>query len=365
MKKVNVEDIKPGMILAEDIKSPRGQVLARVGEPVTAQQLLHMSYYGIDIVQVQDEDDVIDELGLEAPDDFVGESQSWRIQNSAEYKDFKRAYKKCAAKLKEIVDDFINNKSNLRGDDIIEDIHGVFERHATGLGIMSMMLNIQEIDDDTYEHSVNVAIISRVLGGWLGIKDPDELDVLTIAGLFHDIGKSQVPESILKKPGKLTTEEFFRMAEHPVLGYTLLQDQELDRRIKLAALQHHERCDGSGYPYGLTRTFIAPFSRVVAIADVYDAMTSDRVYRAGICPFEVIAQFKRQRANKYDVDMLMVFLSNIAQSYIGTGVILSDGSRGIITMVNKNALASPLIKIDDGSFIDLEDRNDLFIRALI
>ena len=155
------------------------------------------------------------------------------------------------------------------------------------------------------------------------------------------------------------------MSEHPLLGYHLLTDAEIDRRIKLAALQHHERNDGSGYPYGLTKEFINYYSKIVSITDVYDAMTADRCYRAGICPFEVIAQFQRQNPSKYDQNVLQVFLKNIAQSYIGTGVLLSDNSRGIITMINDKALSSPLVKLDDETFVDLRERTDLFIRACI
>ncbi len=365
MKQIRVEDIKPGMMLAEEIVSPRGQILASVGTLITAQQLLHVSYYGIDKLWIQDEEDAIEEYDLDQPDDFIGETQSWRIVNSAEFEEFNHAYRECVHKLECIVEDFINKKTPLHSDGLLEDIHSVFDRHATGLGIMAMMLNIQEIDASTYEHCVNVAIISRVCGGWLGITDESELDVLTMCGLYHDIGKSLVPNEILTKPGKLTPEEFARMAEHPLLGYHILQDQDIDRRIKLAALQHHERCDGSGYPYGLTRDFINYYSKIVAIADVYDAMTADRVYRAGICPFEVIAQFQRESHMKYDMDVLLVFLRNIAESYIGSGVLLSDGQRGVITLTKPDALTSPLIQLDDGTFIDLEDHNEIFIKAVV
>jgi HD-GYP domain-containing protein (c-di-GMP phosphodiesterase class II) len=365
MKIINVDEMKPGMILAEKIISPKGQVLADEGTAVTAQQLLHMSYYGIKELKIQDEEDAIEKYQFDAPDEFIGETQSWRILNSEEFKEFKRAYEKCSDRLERIISDFAEKQGALDDTELIQEIHSVFEKHSTGLGIMAMMLNIQEIDRSTFRHSVNVAIISRVCGGWLGITDEKELDVLTMCGLYHDIGKSLVPHSILTKPGPLNAEEFGRMAEHPLLGYNLLSDLPIDRRIKLAALQHHERNDGSGYPYGLTKDFINPFSKIVAITDVYDAMTADRVYRAGICPFEVIAQFQRVEPSKYDQNVLHVFLQNIAQSYIGTGVLLSDNSRGVITMVKKNALSSPLVKLDDGSFVDLQERTDLYIRACI
>ena len=365
MRKVNVNEIKPGMILAERLLSPRGQLLAEAGTSITAQQLLHASYYGITEIAVQDEEEAIDKYEQGAPDEFIGETQSWRILNSKEFKEFKQAYNRCTDKLEAIINDFVENKVPIDNEEIISEIHGVFEKHSTGLGIMAMMLNIQEIDASTFQHCVNVAIISRVCGGWLGITDEKELDVLTMCGLYHDIGKSLVPHSILTKPGKLSNEEFARMAEHPLLGYNLLMDAEVDRRIKLAALQHHERNDGSGYPYGLSKDFISPFSKIIAITDVYDAMTADRCYRAGICPFEVIAQFQREDKAKYDQNILQIFLKNIADSYIGTGVLLSDGSRGVISMINSTALSSPLIKVDDGSFVDLRERTDLYIRACI
>lgn len=365
MKRIPIDEIKPGMILAEKIISPRGQVLADTGTPVTAQQLLHVSYYGIKELAVQDEEDAIEKYDFEAPDEFIGETQSWRIQNSEEFHEFKRAYIKCADELEKIINDFVTKQTSLNDDELIDDLKSVFDKHSTGLGIMAMMLNVQEIDASTFRHAVNVAIISRVCGQWLGIKDENELDVLTMCGLYHDIGKAMIPQEILTKPGKLTADEFGRMAEHPLLGYNMLIGEPLDRRIKLAALQHHERNDGSGYPYGLSKDFINYFSKIVAITDVYDAMTADRCYRAGICPFEVIAQFQRQDKSKYDQNVLQIFLENIADAYIGTGVLLSDNSRGVIAMIQDNALAMPLVKLDNGEFVDLRERTDLFIRACI
>ena len=365
MRQINVSEIKPGMILAEEILSPKGQVLAERGTAINAQQLLHVSYYGIQQLWIQDEEDAIEQYQFDAPDEFIGETQSWRIKNSQEFAEFKRAYEKCANQLEQIVYDFVNKQTPLKDDELLKEIHTVFDKHSTGLGIMAMMLNIQELDTNTYKHSVNVAIISRVCGSWLGITDEKDLDVLTMCGLYHDIGKSLVPQEILTKPGQLNAEEYGRMAEHPLLGYNLLSDLPIDRRIKLAALQHHERNDGSGYPYGLTKDFINKYSKIVAITDVYDAMTADRCYRAGICPFEVIAQFQRQDQTKYDQSILQNFLQNIAESYIGTGVLLSDNSRGLITLVKKNALSSPLVQLDNGEFVDLRERTDLYIRACI
>lgn len=365
MKRLELDAIKPGMILGEDIISPKGQTLASAGDVITAQQLLHLSYYGMNMVQVDDETNVFENIDFDAPDEFVGETQSWRIVHSEEFAEFRKLYDNCANRLEEVIDNFMQKHMPLDDEVLLSDIHGVFDRHATGLGIMAMLLNVQGIDTSTYAHSVNVAIISRVFAGWLGITDTHELDVITMCGLYHDIGKSLIPNTILTKPDKLDVNEFARMCEHPLLGYEILKDEEIDRRIKLSALQHHERGDGSGYPYGLMREFTSDYSRLVAIADVYDAMTADRCYRAGICPFEVIAQFQREKVGKYDPEYLPIFLNNIAQSYLHEGVLLSDGSRGKITMINPVELSSPLVCLDDGRFIDLAERKDLYIRACV
>ena len=285
--------------------------------------------------------------------------------HSEEFEEFREAYQNCTEQLATLIDNFVHKQMPLEDEQLLSDIRGVFNRHSTGLGIMAMLVNVQEIDTSTYAHSVNTAIISRVFGGWIGITNPHELDVLTMCGLYHDIGKSLIPNAILTKPRTLNDAEREKMNEHPVLGYQILKDSNIDRRIKLAALQHHERGDGSGYPNGLLATFTNDYSKIVAIADVYDAMTADRCYRAGICPFEVIAQFQREPMGKYDHKYLPVFLENIAHSYLNEGVLLSDGSRGKITMINPNSLASPLVLLDDGSFVDLAERKDIYIRACV
>ena len=121
------------------------------------------------------------------------------------------------------------------------------------------------------------------------------LDTLTLCGLLHDIGKLKIPDEILNKPGKYTDEEFDLVKRHTKFGYELLKTLNIDPHIKKAALLHHERCDGSGYPLKATQKDLDDFSMVVAIADVYDAMTAARSYRAPLCPFQVIERFEQER----------------------------------------------------------------------
>ena len=232
--------------------------------------------------------------------------------------------------------------------------------------MFDMLYNMRSITDSVYAHCLNVALISRMIGRWLKLERHD-LDVLTAAGLIHDIGKLCIPEEVLNKPGALTDEEFALIRQHPKLGYDVLKNQHsLDPRIKKAALMHHERSDGSGYPSGVTEDFIDNYAMIVAIADVYDAMTAARAYRAPLCPFEVISNFEKDGFQKYNTRYILTFLKQMATTYQSNRVILSDGRSGKIVMLNQNCLSRPIIQFDDNSCLDLSTASkDLYIKAVL
>ena len=127
---------------------------------------------------------------------------------------------------------------------------------------------------------------------------------------------------------------------------------------------HHERCDGSGYPMGLTMEEIDDYALIIAIADVYDAMTAARSYRAPLCPFEVIAEFEKDGLQKYKPKYILTFLENIANAYQNNRVMLSDGTSAHIVLLNHRRLSKPLVQLDDGACIDLE-KSPLYIKAII
>jgi putative nucleotidyltransferase with HDIG domain len=192
----------------------------------------------------------------------------------------------------------------------------------------------------------------------------DETKVLTQAGLLHDIGKMLVPKHIISKPSRYTQDEFDEMKMHTINGYQVLKDMNLDIRVKYAALMHHERCDGTGYPNGFKSNQIEEFSKIVAIADVYDAMTSNRTYRNAICPFDVVENFERDGFLKFDPGYLLVFLERIIQSYLHNAVRLNDGREGEVVMINKLSLSRPVIRCGS-TFIDLSKEPKLYIEAVL
>jgi HD-GYP domain-containing protein (c-di-GMP phosphodiesterase class II) len=128
---------------------------------------------------------------------------------------------------------------------------------------------------------------------------------------------------------------------------------------------HHERCDGSGYPQNLKGDAIEDFAEIIAIADVYDAMTAARSYRAPMCPFQVIAAFEKDGLGKYNTKFILTFLERIASTYQSNRVLLNDGRGGDIVMLNRRYLSKPIVQLDDGSCIDLSTTPELHIQSLL
>ena len=358
---VKLIDAKIGQILLEDVLSPKGQMVARTGTILNAQILLRMAHYRIDGINVEIPKS---EFSAEEDEDFMKDVLSTKIRSSKEFKEFQAKYIAAIESFGVKINEFITRKTKMEDLKLLEETKELYEKNITGIGTINYLLNMREVDDSTYAHSMNVALISRIIGEWSGITG-SELDILTLCGLLHDIGKARIPKEVLLKPGKLTDDEYEIMKQHTVYGYELLKDENIDPRIKLAALQHHEKYDGSGYPMHVKSDIIEPFSQIVTIADVYDAMTADRCYRAGICPFEVIADFLRGRFSLYNPDFLMVFLNRIVMSYVGAGVLLSNGHKGKVLMINSNDLTRPLVQLENGGFCDLYYDPSLYIKAVV
>lgn len=222
---------------------------------------------------------------------------------------------------------------------------------------------MRSMEDSVYAHSLNVSLISRRLGRWLKFS-PEELDTLTLAGALHDIGKLKIPAEVLNKPGKYTDEEFALVSDIKIwLWHIKITPIRLSR--EKAVLCHHERSDGSGYPTGLSQSDIDEYAAIVSIADVYDAMTAARSYRAPLCVFQVINNFEHDGLSKYNPKFILTFLSHIAGTYQNNRVLLNDGRVANIVMLNRNRLSKPIIQLMDGSCIDLSTQPDLHIQSVL
>ncbi len=284
------------------------------------------------------------------------------IRKSSEYLDFNRNVRESARVLEDSLSAFITKGGeDLSTNRLLNQTKDVIALSNNPLHTFHMLQNIRHYDDATFIHCLNVAIICHSFGKWLKLPGKD-LDVLTLAGILHDVGKMWIPEEIIKKPGSLTDEEYSVIKMHPTRGYHILEPMQVDVRIKNVALMHHERKDGSGYPSGLRGDEIDEFARIVAIIDNYDAMTSARIYRGALCPFEVIEVLEEEGDTKFDTKYMSAFLTWVTESYVGSNVILSDGRKGRIIR-NNSCKSLPVVETEDGE-VDLSKEKDLLIKSI-
>ncbi|MFC3345532.1 HD-GYP domain-containing protein [Paenibacillus abyssi] len=230
--------------------------------------------------------------------------------------------------------------------------------------LKEILSHLENHDEYTYRHSIGVALIARLIGKAKGFNTFDLLE-LTISGFLHDIGKTQVPSELINKPGKLTSEEFELVKEHTVHGFQLLRNTSgISYRHAIVALQHHEREDGSGYPFGLKGEEIDPFSKIVAVADVFHAMISKRNYKDPVPFYKVLQEMSHNAYGTLEPDITLCFMSRIMEMLIGNTVILSNGVKGKIIMISPDDPVNPLIEVN-GRYIDLSKDKSIGIERIL
>lgn len=376
MKEYQTKDLLPGMVTAIPVRTKRGQLIINPNVELTRTLISRLEFYGIASVQITENKQVATPMEtpkdpayfpakspVSAPSPVSDASYSQKLKSSPEFQRFQVDFTLRSQDLKNCFDAYLSDGGTVNKEELLSKTISLVSPKQTTLDVFDMLHNMRQVNDSTYAHSLNVAIISRIIGKWLHFSN-EELDTLTLAGLLHDIGKTKIPDEVLNKDGKLTDEEFQMIRNHPKYGCDILKSQPLNSHIKKAALMHHERCDGSGYPMGLTMEEIDDYALIIAIADVYDAMTAARSYRAPLCPFEVIAEFEKDGLQKYKPKYILTFLENIANAYQNNRVMLSDGTSARIVLLNHRRLSKPLVQLDDGACIDLE-KSPLYIKAII
>lgn len=369
---IRLENLKPGMVTSAPVLTQRGQQLIDKNVVLTKQLIARMQFYGITVASIVDINDVAMQKKKAIPTEATDKpvvpeidlSYSQKIRKSSSFQKFQIDYTNHVSNFNNYLKDFKETQVLHFAKELTDIPKTLIAETRTSIAFFDMIHNLRSIDDSIYAHSLNVAMISRMLGKWLKL-DEEQLDTLTLAAALHDVGKFLIPDEVLNKQGKLTDEEFDLIKQHPVLGYDFLKSQDVNYHIKQAALMHHERCDGSGYPLGLTSNEIDNFAQVIAIADVYDAMTAARKYRAPLCPFQVIAEFEKDGLSKYNPKFILTFLQHIANAYQNNRVLLNDGRSAKIILLNQNHLSKPMIQLSDGSCLDLAREPDLYIQSVV
>ena len=230
--------------------------------------------------------------------------------------------------------------------------------------LKDILTRLEQHDEYTYRHSIGVALFSRLIGKAKGFHERELLE-LTTAGFLHDIGKAKIPEEIINKPGKLTLEEFNIVKNHTLYGFDLICNSSgVSRRHALVALQHHEREDGSGYPYAVKAEDIDEYSKIVAVADVFHAMISKRVYKNPVPFYKVLQEMSQNAYGPLEPKITLCFLKRIMDMMIGNDVLLSNGMQGKIIMISPNDPVNPLVDAN-GTYIDLSKEQTIYLEKII
>lgn len=352
MTQLPIAQLVPGMVIARDIFLDNKQLIVAKGVTLQSSMIAKLMYYHIRYVYVYQT-----EIHNQEKNEYYRE-----IRESVQFVSFQKNYQSVLAELRQYLNKVIEHTIVLNQDVLVNKIKKIMDIEKGKYHLFELIYNIYEHDDMTLAHSINVALICNTFGQWLNMSEED-ISVLTVCGLMHDIGKVKVPRNILRKPGTLTEAEKEIIRRHPKDGFEMMLDYGMDDRIRLAILQHHERYDGSGYPFQKTGEAIHPFSMITAIADVFDAMTSNRVYRNAICPFKALDFFEYQAKREFDIRYSLPLIERIAQIYINRTVLLNDERQGEIIMLNRDALSRPVIK-SGNEFIDLSKSREFSIKSM-
>lgn len=332
--------LKPGQILGSDLIFDKHRVLLRQGVALTTPLINKIRLLGFQGIYV--DDDLSRHLQIQT---VVSDDLRYRAQSEV-----RSLFVTVETSKPYTVDSHIRAMNSM--------ITNIVDEILANKNVMVNVIDIRAYDDYTYSHSINVAILSVVLGAVLGM-DKHMLNDLAMGALMHDVGKLFVDKRIINKASKLTPEELEEARRHSLAGYNYLcSNNMIPEESKMAVLMHHEQYSGNGYPSGLAENDIHLFGRVVCVADVYDALVSDRPYRRAMLPSDAIEYIMSGYGSMFDPMIVDAFIKKVAAYPVGTTVRLSNGDIGIVVENYESACLRPKIKRIEGGqaveeYIDL------------
>jgi HD-GYP domain-containing protein (c-di-GMP phosphodiesterase class II) len=320
-----------GTYLGKAIYNNKGQILLNEGVKLDAHLLQRLIGMSIHFIYIQDHK--TDDLELHYP-------LSMKLR------------RKAIASIEKHFDEFEDNRhfSNVlvlekAARSLTKLIREIQAEINSSQDLLALLSDVYTYDDYIFTHSLNVTMYALAIGIKLHLKD-HELEMLGLGAILHDVGKVKIPEAVLFKPTKLSEEEFLQVKKHTIEGFELL------RRIPSVSLvaahcayQHHERLNGSGYPRGIKGNEIHPFGKIIAVADVFDAVTSNRIYRQAMLPHEGLEILYSGSGTLYDQKTIEIFRQSVAVYPIGITVVLNDGRKGVVSQQNSGLSDRPIIRI--------------------
>ncbi|MGN7760943.1 HD-GYP domain-containing protein [Paenibacillus sp. 22594] len=332
MRLVSVNRLQAGMKLGKKIYNDEGLVLLADGVELTDALIKRLAK--IDIGYIYIEDSLTEDV------EITGMLQD-ETRNQA-LKVVRNQFQKMSG-ASGITKGFyhLDKKFSKVMDSILDDL-------ATQEDPMIMLLDMHTADNYLYAHSLNVCLYTLVLGIAYGYSR-EELRVIGLGALLHDIGKTQIPVKIVQKAGMLSDEEFRHMQAHTEIGYRILKEEpNIPLLAAHCALQHHERIDGSGYPRGLTGPQIHEYAKWLGVADSYDAMTSNRIYKKAMLPHQAVEALYVGSGTLYEQKQLELFRDRVAIYPLGLTVKLSTGESGVVVKIDPSTPHRPVVRVLNG-----------------
>lgn len=348
MRCVDIEALTPGMTLARSIINDDMIVILSEGTMLTSAHITRLGFLDIPSVYIKDE--------YELNETFQSVAALFNPGSA-----FVTEYKEVIHSAREIFDE-----AEKTGKPPVEKsktmVAETLAPMAKQSGAIDYLWEVNHLASDVYNHSVRVSILAGVLAKWMQLSAEETHNVI-LAGFLHDIGKTKFPDRLIDKQVEhLKGEDLDTYMQHTIDGHHILSAaSELPDGIKLVALQHHECMDGSGFPFNISSGDIHLYARIIAVANLYDNITTEREGQKKNTPFEAIDHITKEMYTKLDPHVCVPFLMKIKETFLGSRVMLSNGLIGNIVRYENDFSSQPLVRVTQDDIIDLNQHPELTI----
>lgn len=348
MKAISVEELQPGMTLARTIVNDDMVVVLSADTLLTKAHITRLSYLDLPTVYIKDE--------YELSSNYQNVVSLFSPSNA-----FISEYKEIVHAAKEIFDVAAKDSETAiqKAEEVVSESVAPMVMQS---GVIDYLFELNHLASDIYNHSLRVSILSGVIGKWM-LFSQNKINDLILAGFLHDIGKTKFPDRLIGKNVEyLKGDDLDAYMQHTLDGHQILRsNKNLSEGVKLAALQHHEAMDGTGFPFNSSGKDINEYAKIVAVVDLYDNITTERQGFKKETPFVAIKQIIQQMYSKLDPGVCVPFVSHIKGAFLGSRVLLNNGLQGTIVRYEQDFEAEPLIRIDQDTVIDLNTQKNIKI----
>ena len=348
-KLVSTRALESGMRIDQSIVDATGRVLINKGAYLDDFQIEYLRSKKLGSIYVSEGEPDADELELQLPAYTRELIEKSRVEDKAKVKLNTEVVKRVG----EGIQYLFSNTGDTSFTEQARNVAGELVKAISASNAVAVDINLIKCSDEyTFKHSVDVATMAMIIGKTYGLND-EELRQLATSGLLHDLGKSKIPNDLLNKPGKLTDEEFTFMKQHSLFGYKILKEKnQFEEPIMLGVLQHHEKMNSKGYPLGTDGEHIHKFAKIIGVADIYDALVTERPYKNAFPKCEAL-EMLMSMTSELDFKALQSFLKSIILYSVDSIVILSNGEMAKVVENTENAMRPKVVGLRSGKIYDL------------